>query len=176
MTLNSQVEVRFAGPDAASITAAHGTITKDPRVVVLETIHAQQGAQRAAADSATLFLTRDNTLDRMLAAGNVRVQLAGKQPTHIRADQLELLLDDEGNNLRTATFSGNVDLENSGGSPVRGSAGRVIASFVGDSVLSKVHAEENVRLLAAAATRNPAGPRANCRIDYQRYGFLRGGR
>jgi len=147
LTFDSQVEITLAGPKAAIVTAARGTITKDPRVVLLQTVRMQQGIQRGEADNATLFLSSDNTLDRILAAGNVRVALGGKQPTQLHADQLELLLDQGGDELRAATFSGNVAMESAGSSPMKGSAGRVVASFSGDNVLSKVRAEENVRLL-----------------------------
>ncbi len=146
LTFDSQVEIVLAGPNPASVTAAHGAITKDPRVVLLQTVSMQQGVQRGEADNATLFLTPDDTIDHILAVGNVRVGLGGKLPTQLHADQLELLMAEGGDEIRTATFTGNVQMESAGSSPLKGSAGRVIASFSGDNVLGKIHAEENVHL------------------------------
>jgi lipopolysaccharide export system protein LptA len=176
LVLDSQVEIALAGPNAAMVKAAHGTITKDPRVVALQSVHMQQGTRRGQADDATLFLSPDNALERVQATGNVHVEIAGAEPTQLQADQIELVLsgqssahpggfaqsgfvqsgDAQGSQLQTATFSGNVKMASAGNSPVQGSAGRMIASFSGKSVLNKVHAEENVRLLQAQEPTKPA--------------------
>jgi lipopolysaccharide export system protein LptA len=172
LTFDSQVEITLAGPKAATVTAAHGTITKDPRVVLLQAVRMQQGAQRGDADNATLFLSSDNTLDRILAAGDVRVALGGKQPTQLHADQLELLLDQGGDELQTATFSGNVQMESAGSSPMKGSAGRVIASFSGEDVLNKVRAEENVRLLQPRQASAPSARTQTYELDAAAVNFF----
>ncbi len=152
LVLDSQVEISLAGANAATVTATHGTITKDPRIVQLQGVHMQEGGKRGEADSAILYLTPDNALDHIVAAGNVRMALGGKQPTELRAEQLELVLGEDGNQLRTATFSGNVEMEETGGSSLKGSAGRVIASFAGKSIFNKVRAEQNVRLFQPQRT------------------------
>src|SRR6266705_6599316 len=59
LTLQSQVNVIFNGAAPATLTAVHGTITKDPREVVLERPHVQSAARRLDADKATLFLRPD---------------------------------------------------------------------------------------------------------------------
>ena len=146
LTFDSQVEIALAGTSPTTVTASHGTITKDPRVVMLQTVHMQQKGRSGQADAATLFLRPDDTLDHILAEGNVQVEIEGKQPTRLRAGELELLLNQEGSQLRTATFSHDVAMESAGSSPAKGSAGRVVGSFSGDSVLSHVLAEQNVRL------------------------------
>jgi lipopolysaccharide export system protein LptA len=182
LVLESQVEIALAGLNAAMVKAAHGIITKEPREVALQSVHMQQGTRRGEADDATLFLSPDNALERVQASGNVRVEIAGAQPTQLQADQMELVLsgqssarpsgakpggaqqsgDAQGSQLQTATFSGNVKVASAGNSPLRGSAGRMIASFSGKSVLNKVHAEENVRLLQAQEpTSKPADQSQN---------------
>src|SRR6266849_3191296 len=74
LTLQSQVDVSFHGATPARLTAIHGTIAKDPRVVDLDLPRLQYGPRRSTADKGTLFLRADNTVDRILAAGNVRVE------------------------------------------------------------------------------------------------------
>ena len=59
------------------------------------------------------------------------------------------------NTLRTAIFSGNVRMVDSGKQPMQGSAGRAVLNFVGNNVLTTVHTQDNVRL---AQHQQPAKP------------------
>jgi len=146
-TLDSQVSLTFTKPAAATIIAARGTITRDPRWVVLEHPHLQNGDEQCDADQATLFLRNDNTLDRAVAHGNVLVQTAGAAAVQAQAQQLELEMTEQGGTLKTAVFSGNVHAETTGAQPMQGNAGRVVLDFSRRDVLTKVRAEENVKLL-----------------------------
>ncbi len=154
LTLGSQVSVTLSGPNAPTVTANHGVITKDPRVVVLEAVHLQQGLRRGEANEATLFLSPEDAVQRIRANGQVHLELGGRRPVDVKADQLDLLLDEEGRQLRTATFLGKVEMKSPTNS-AEGSAGRAIASFSGGSVLNHVRAEENVRL---TQRQQPAAP------------------
>jgi lipopolysaccharide export system protein LptA len=60
---------------------------------------------------------------------------------------MELLVAEKQDTVRSATFSGNVRVENSGPQPVQGNAGRVVLNFTGNNVLSTVHSQDNVRLV-----------------------------
>ncbi len=113
---------------------------------MLQSVRLQQGDRQGQADEATLFLTQDNVVERVLA-GNVRMELAGKQSGQVRADQLEMLLEGKEPSLRSAVFSGNVRLDGGDGSRVQGSAGRAVVSFTGTNVPSKVRAEDDVKLV-----------------------------
>ncbi|HUE51357.1 MAG TPA: LPS export ABC transporter periplasmic protein LptC [Terriglobales bacterium] len=146
LTLQSQVNIVFSGSTGATVTAIHGTITKDPHLVVLDLPHLQAHSQQSDADQATLFLRPDNTVERLLALGHVRVESEGKQPAQVRSDQLEMLMGEQQNTVRTAIFSHNVQMEVSGTQPMQGSAGRAILHFVGKNQLTTVHTEENVKL------------------------------
>jgi len=144
-TLDSQVSITFAKP-AATVTAVRGTVTRDPRWIVLEHPEVQSGQERCDADHATLFLRNDNTLDRVVADGNVLVQSLGATAMQARSEHLELNMTEQGGTLRTAIFSGNVHAETAGPQPALGDAGRVTLDFSGGNVVSKVRAEENVNL------------------------------
>jgi lipopolysaccharide export system protein LptA len=146
LTLQSQVNIVFSASTGATVTAIHGTITKDPHLVVLDLPHLQTHSQQSDADQATLFLRPDNTVERLLALGHVRVESEGKQPAQVRSDQLEMLMGEQQNTVRTATFSHNVQMEVSGTLSMQGSAGRAILHFVGKNQLTIVHTEENVKL------------------------------
>jgi lipopolysaccharide export system protein LptA len=147
LTLQSQVDVAFHGTTPARLTAIHGTIAKDPRVVELDLPRMQSGARRATADKGTLYLRADNTVERILANGNVRVESEDAGSEKVQSDQMELLMAEKQDTVRSATFSGAVNVENSGPQPVQGNAGRVVMNFNGNNVLSTVHSQDNVRLL-----------------------------
>jgi len=173
LTLLSQFNVVLSGATAATITAVRATITKDPHQVVLDHPHLQSGARQCDADESTLFLRPDNTLDRVLARGNVLVKAEGAQPAEARSEQLELTMAKQHDTLRTAVFSGNVRTQVSSAEsmkdgrrrpskpseppsgsdqspqewPMQGNAGRVILEFTGKNLLAKVHAEDHVKLL-----------------------------
>ncbi len=147
LTLQSQVDVVFHGATPARLTAIHGTITKNPRIVDLDLPRLQNGARRATSDKGTLFLRPDNTVERILASGNVRVESEDSGSEKVQSNQLELLMAEKQDTVRSATFSGDVRVENSGPQPMQGEAGRVVLNFTGNNVLSTVHSQENVRMV-----------------------------
>ncbi len=147
LTLQSQVDVAFHGATPARLTAIHGTITKNPRVVELDLPRMQNGARHASADKGTIYLRQDNTVDRILASGNVRVESEDSGSAKVQSNQVELLMAEKQDNLRSATFLGDVRMENSGPQPMQGSAGRVVLNFTGNNVLNTVHSQDNVRLM-----------------------------
>jgi lipopolysaccharide export system protein LptA len=117
LTLHSKVNVLFNGATPATVTANDGVLTKEPRQVVLNTVRVQSAAQDSQAERATLFLRPDNTVERVLAAGNVQMNARGTQASQVQAGQLELLMDDRPNQkdlLRTAIFTGDVRMSSSG--------------------------------------------------------------
>lgn len=147
LTLQSQVDVAFHGATPARLTAIHGTITKNPRVVELDLPRLQNGARHASADKGTIYLRQDNTVDRILASGNVRVESEESGSAKVQSNHVELLMAEKQDNLRSATFWGDVRMENSGPQPMQGSAGRVVLNFTGNNVLNTVHSQDNVRLM-----------------------------
>jgi lipopolysaccharide export system protein LptA len=147
LVLQSQVAIDFHGAAPATLTAASGAINKDPRVVVLDSPRIQNALRNASADKGTLFLRPDNTVDRVLASGNVRVESLGPSSAKVQSNQLELLMLERQDTMRNATFSGDVHMENSGPQPMQGTAGRVVLNFTGKNVLSTVQAKDNVRVL-----------------------------
>jgi lipopolysaccharide export system protein LptA len=147
LTLQSQVDVAFHGSTPARLTAIHGTIAKDPRVVDLDLPRMQNGGRRATADKGTIYLRPDNTVERILATGNVRVESEDAGSEKVQSNQVELLVAEKQDTLRSATFSGDVRVENSGPQPMQGNAGRVGLNFTGNNVLSTVHSQDNVRLV-----------------------------
>jgi lipopolysaccharide export system protein LptA len=147
LTLQSDVAVDFHGSTPAILTAASGTMAKDPRVVVLDLPRMRNASCIASADKGTLFLRADNTVDRILASGNVRVESQGASSAKVQSNQLELLMVERLDALRNAIFSGDVRMEGLGPQAMHGTAGRVVLNFTRNNVLSTVHTQENVKLV-----------------------------
>jgi lipopolysaccharide export system protein LptA len=172
MNLLSAVVVAVSRPQAVRLNADHGLISKEPRQVVLTGVRLTRERQQLQSDHATFFLREDNTVDRILAEGDVRSEFHGRSSsnsesnseTHARSDRAELFLAGTRNQLTTAILSGNVHLatqgaqtqggQNQGAQPAEAAAGRVTLHFAGQQMLETVHAEDGVRL---SQKKSPSG-------------------
>ena len=130
LDLLSTVVMSVDRPQPVHLTANHGEISKDPRQVLLTVVHMSREQQEAWSDQATLFLRGDNTVDRVLAEGNVRSEIPGRAAaksnskpldsttsvteTRERSDRAELFLSGNRNQLTKAILTGNVQLVNGG--------------------------------------------------------------
>ncbi|MGA9511407.1 MAG: LPS export ABC transporter periplasmic protein LptC [Candidatus Sulfotelmatobacter sp.] len=159
LTLASQIHVTLTGQDAASIFAKHGTITREPREVILDHARMERETGTLQSDQVTFFLGPENEVERVVATGNVNAESAVQQDDQMsaRADDAELLLANKQNLLRTATLTGHVHVERIGSRPMQGDAGLVILDFLGQNQLQKVHAADGVRLAQNAARANTSG-------------------
>jgi lipopolysaccharide export system protein LptA len=154
MNLLSAVAMTVNRPQPVHLTANSGVITKQPHQVLLTTVHMTRERQQVQSDQATFFLREDNTVDHILAEGDVESETRGvasksrtpSSDTRSRSDRAELFLTGTRNLLTTAVLSGNVQLTSLGTQPADAAAGRVTLHFVGQQVLETVHAEEGVRL------------------------------
>ena len=146
MTLVSKVVIDVASPQSAQLNAARAVITKTPRQIVLSQPRMFRQDRRLQADRATLFLRDDNTVDRILAEGNVESEVRGPSEVRARAERAELFVTGTQNRLQTAVLSGNVQLASEGDRPAEAAAGRVTLHFAGQQVLENVHAENGVKL------------------------------
>ena len=151
MNLLSAVVVTVNRPQPVRLNADHGLISKQPRQVFLTGVHVTREQQQMESGQATFFLREDNTLDHILAEGDVRSELHGRSETYARSDRAELFLTGTRNLLTTAILSGNVQLasqgaQDQGAQPAEAYAGRVTLHFAGQQMLETVHAEDGVRL------------------------------
>jgi lipopolysaccharide export system protein LptA len=156
LTLASQIHIELSGLETTVIEAKHGTITNDPRQIVLEGPQLTRPSGTVRANEATFYLGHENHVERVLATGDVttdtrtvsfRSDGAGKSAEiHGRADQAEFLLPGGQDLLRTAILSGKVYFEQVGAEDVQGEAGRAIFDFAGKNQLQKVHAVDGAHV------------------------------
>jgi lipopolysaccharide export system protein LptA len=182
MTLLSSVALDVSRPQSLRLNADRGVISKQPRQVVLTAVRLTRERQQLQSDQATFFLREDNTVDRILAEGNVESEFQGQADEHARSDRAELFLTGTRNQLTTAILGGNVQfasgdsasrvstgsrngglrnqglqkqgLQNEGSQQSEAAAGRVTLHFAGQQMLKTVHAEDGVRL---AQKKNQSG-------------------
>ena len=152
MTLRSAVEVDVARPRQFRLRASRGVINKGERRIVLGSVQLTRASQKLQSDQATFYLRENNTVERILAEGNVDGEFHGRSDAHSRSDRAELRLAGTRNQLTTATLSGNVLLATEGAQPAEANAGRARLHFAGNQVLQLVHADEGVRLAQKGPT------------------------
>lgn len=146
MNLLADISIDIASPQQAHLTAEHAEITKTPRLIVLTRPRMSREPQQLTAEKATFFLRSDNTVDRVLAVGQVEAEFHGAAPARTRADQAELLLTGPKSVLQSAILRGQVQLVSLGDQPGEASAGMVTLRFAGKQELRSVRAEEGVKL------------------------------
>ena len=164
LNLLSAIVMTVNRPQSVHVNADRGVITKEPRMVVLSGVQMTRALQQTKADQATFFLRADNTVDHILAEGDVETKLEGRTSsshakasnaeTVARSDRAELFLTGTRNLLTTAVLTGKVhvmssqrfETPNPAVQPVEASAGRATFRFGERQALRTVHAEDGARL------------------------------
>ncbi|HUM04351.1 MAG TPA: LptA/OstA family protein [Terriglobales bacterium] len=147
LRLLADISVDIASPQQAHVTAEHAEIHKQPRQAVFIQPRMSRDERQMRANKATFFLRPDNTVEHVVAEGDVEGELSGASTSRSRADRADLQLEGPHGLLRTATLTGNVQMLSEGSSPIEAYAGKVLLLFAGRQVLERVHAEEGVRLI-----------------------------
>jgi len=141
MNLLSAVALTVSRPQPVHLNAERGVISKRPRQVALDVVRMIREGQQTQSDHATFFLREDNTVEHILAEGDVETELQGRassnrgssrpeasnsrtsnSETRERSDRAELFLTGTRNLLTTAILSGNVHLA-AGDATIRVSTG-----------------------------------------------------
>ena len=152
LTIHSDIHVRTAGPEPATIIAAHGVVNSErPRQAVLDQVHVERaGGESFDSDKLTIYLRDNNDIDRMVATGNVRVHTAGDTPLEARAPEANFQMTGQ-NTFQSAVLTGGVQLESGGKSPMNGTANKITVDFAGKNVAQTVHATGNVHMVQRGA-------------------------
>src|SRR5947209_20892 len=119
LKLLSAVRVVTTDKRQATITAQSATMSKDPRTAVLQSARLEEQERDFRADKVTFLLRDDNTIERVLAAGNIHAQGGGPRAFSMDAPQAELIMADQ-QQIRSGTIFGGVSFETKGTSPAKG--------------------------------------------------------
>jgi len=164
MTLLSDI-VMDVSTQSVRLNAERAVITKSPRQIVLSHPRLAHDQRRLQSDRATLFLRDDNTVDHILAEGDVESEMHGASDATARADRGELFLTGSRNLLTMAVLSGNVKLASQGERQADAAAGRVTLHFAGKQILQTVHAEDGVKLNQQKIEAASVGGRAGAPVS-----------
>jgi lipopolysaccharide export system protein LptA len=167
LTLESHVSILVSGASPLKLFANHATLGKNPREIRLQRPRAESEQETGEADEATLFLLPDDTLDHVLATGNIAIRTAGFDSSNPRAalpptakpnrngplssnaevtaQKLEVVMSAH-NQITQAIFSQDVHLKITGPQPSEGTAGRATLHFSKRNALSSIHADQQVTL------------------------------
>ncbi len=171
LLLDSQVNI-LTGSTGVTLTAARAAIVKRKRQVWLDHPQLTTARRRCQADQATVFLHPDNRVDRILASGNILVEADAEPTATARADQLELVMGEKREGLRTAILFGNVSADLAGAQPMQANAGRVVFDFGSRNQVTKVRTEENVRLVQHQVSSDASHPSQDLDLTASAVDFL----
>lgn len=168
LTLHSAIDIQTSGADPTHIQAIHGTIGKEPHVVILEAARLEGAGRKVLADHAVIDLGADNAIQQVHATGNVRLSEAGGMQMRSPAAEMKV---GANNTVESALLTGGVDFESetqgaSGHSGemllhfMRGAAGKHSASHAakqgkgrgGTALLKTIYASRGVTLRQASRT------------------------
>jgi lipopolysaccharide export system protein LptA len=126
LTLHSAVDIQTSGTEPTHILAAHGTITKEPHVVIMESAQLEGKDRKVLADHAVVDLAADNSIQQVHATGNVRLSEAGGMRLRSPAAEMKV---GANNVVESALFTGGVDFE-SETQGAGGHSGEMLLHFV----------------------------------------------
>ncbi len=126
LTLHSAVDIQTSGTEPTHIQAAHGTITKEPHVVIMESAQLEGKDRKVLADHAVVDLAADNSIQQVHATGNVRLSEAGGMRLRSPAAEMKV---GANNIVESALFTGGVDFE-SETQGAGGHSGEMLLHFV----------------------------------------------
>lgn len=150
LTLKSNVKITTPGERASTITAASGTISKEPREMVLQRVRVEQGPRLVEASTVRVAFRPDNSVEDMVATGEVRYRETGANAMSVSAPRADVRVAQK-NLVQGAVFSGGVKIEGTGDNAINGAMGKLALDFGAHNKLSHVRASENVRLQQAAS-------------------------
>src|ERR1017187_6141612 len=142
LTLRSAVDITTEGKQPTHILAHSGAITKEPRVVTMESVQMTGESRTLLADEAIVYLAADNAVQRVNAMGNVRLSDAGG--LQLRAPKGELTLGAK-NLVESALFTGGVDFESTK-QAAGGHSGEMRMQFVAREAKHKAGSSTEARL------------------------------
>ena len=159
LVLQSQVAVRSMGHQDTLITAHHAVLTKNPRQAVLDTAKMEAPSRTLETTKLTAFLRDDNSIERLLATGEVRIATRNQNPAapkvDVRADEGDFVLEHE-NQIRSGVLSGSVQLQSIAGDGARqavGRAARLQLHFGANNQIARIEALDDVHFLQLSPDR-----------------------
>jgi len=147
LTLARDLHLVRSGPQPVEFWANHGVLNSDqPAKAVFQQARVRRPTGMLEADEVTLYVRPDQSLERVIANGNLRGNSTTKSKLDFRAQHAEVLMTEQENVPRRATFTGAVEVNATGDRPMHAKSNRVVTDFTSDGRVKVVHALEGTRI------------------------------
>ena len=155
LTLGSHIVVSATGPGATQFTANHAVIAKGPNRAVFQGVRVARENNTFASDELIAYLRDDNTVEHIVATGNVHATSQGATGADLQAPRGDAWIT-ANNQLKSAVFTGGVRINASGEQPINATAGKVDIAFGSNSRADRVIASDGVKLLQQSHGAKPS--------------------
>jgi lipopolysaccharide export system protein LptA len=145
LQLKSDVHIVTTGDKAAVITGTSGTIQKVPRQAILIDGRIEQPTHTLTADKITMLFEPDNTVQHVVAEGNVHIESRGPTVVDIYAPHGDLNMGPN-NSAQQAILTGGSKFVTRGDNLTHGSADTFILDFDDQNQPARFHMVTNARL------------------------------
>ncbi len=145
LTLGSHIVVLATG-QSSQFTANHAVIVKGPNRAIFEGVRVARESSTFASDELVVYLRDDNTVEHIVATGNVHAAARDRTGAELQAARGEAWVTTS-NQLKSAVFTGSVQINASGDQPMNATAGKVDIAFASNSHADRVIASDGVKLL-----------------------------
>jgi lipopolysaccharide export system protein LptA len=146
LLLKSDVHIVTTGQHPAVITGSSGTIQKTPRQATLENARIEQPDRTLTADKGAMRFEADNTVQHVVAEGNVHLQSRGPSVVDITGPRGDVNMGPN-NSVQQTVLSGGAKFESHGASVAHGSADTFVLDFDDQNQPLRLHMVKNARMM-----------------------------
>jgi len=145
LQLKSEIRIVTTGDKAAVITGASGLIEKQPRQAVLLNAKIEQPTRTLWADKITMLFEPDNTVQHVVAEGNIHIESRGPTVVDIYGPHGDVNMRPN-NSVEQTILTGGAKFVTRGQNLMHGSADRFILDFDDQNQPMRFHMVNNARL------------------------------
>lgn len=165
LQLKSDVHIVTTGDKAAVITGTSGVIQKLPRQTVLMDGRIEQPTRTLTADKITMLFEPDNTVQHVIAEGNVHIESRGPTVVDIYGPHGDVNMGPN-NSMQQAILTGGARFVTRGDNLTHGSADTFILDFDNENQPERFHMITNARFHQDPHPGKPgAGPASGQPMD-----------
>ncbi len=145
LQLKSDVHIVTTGDKAAVITGTSGVLQKEPRQAILTGAKIEQPTRTLTADKLTLLFEPDNTVQHVIAEGNVHIESRGPTVVDIYGPHGDVNMGPN-NTIQQAILTGGSKFASRGDNLTHGSADTFVLDFDNQNQPARFHMVTNARL------------------------------
>ncbi len=145
LQLKSDVHIVTTGDKAAVITGTSGVIQKEPRQAILMDARIEQPTRTLTADKITMLFEPDNTVQHVIAEGNVHIESRGPTVVDVYGLRGDVNMGTN-NSIEQAILNGGARFVTRGDNLTQGSADTFVLDFDDQDQPARFHMVKNARL------------------------------